>query len=187
MKRRYYDFLLGLVCVFLLAGPMVQASPSTTPSEEEVFALIGARLELMPAVAHFKAANGLAIEDLEREQVVLQQAIRDAEQAGLNPDSVRAFFIAQIAAAKTIQYRERALLLFADRVPDPPDLTGEIRPRLLELGSEFVVSLEAHLQQEGLLQASDLPAFLEVVDHLHLNRQERETLFRDLIGIQLAE
>lgn len=108
--------------------------------------LLARRLALMPAVAASKRAQGIALEDKDREALVLAEANRTAEAAGLEPAGVRALFALQIALAKSVQRR------FS---PSEPvlDLQTSLRPLLLQLGQRIVAALHA--------SASELPQLTE--------------------------
>jgi cyclohexadienyl dehydratase len=96
--------------------------------------LAARRLALMPAVAAWKRAHGLAVEDPERGQAVLARAEDAARPAGLEPDSVRALFAVQIALAKAIERR-------ASETEATLDLETELRPALSQIGDRIVASL----------------------------------------------
>jgi len=97
---------------------------------------IARRLELMPAVAAWKRAHGLPIEDREHEARVLAKARERGEAAGLDADSIERLFAVQIELAKAIESRpvESAPAL---------DLETELRPALSSIGDEIVASLAA--------------------------------------------
>ncbi len=180
IHARWFIFFLGHA---FLGGWL----PLHAGSAEAVFALVDARLELMPAVAQYKAAHRLPIEDQAREAVVLARALEAAETVRLEPASVKAFFTAQIAAAKAIQYRERAALLFAGNARTVvPDLTTEIRPRLLEIGEAFLTQLARHLRDHGRLTETDRAVFTAVVSHPRLHTAEADALFDALQQVRLV-
>lgn len=93
------------------------------------------RLELMPAVAAFKRARGLPIDDPAREARVLERAQSAALAAGLDGASVRALFATQIELAKAVERRGG----------DAPtlDLERELRPALSRIGDDIVARLAA--------------------------------------------
>lgn len=70
--------------------------------------LVNQRLAYMKDVAGYKAQQHLPIEDLAQEARVLASTQAEAERLGLDPLSVRPFILAQMDAAKAIQYRYRA-------------------------------------------------------------------------------
>ena len=87
----------------------------------------------MPAIARWKAAGGVPIEDLERERVVLDAAERIAVEFDLAPEPVRAWFALQIELAMAVQRRTA--------VAAPPLDLEAIRPALLRLGERQIRSL----------------------------------------------
>lgn len=118
-----------------MAAGEPQAAAIAAPGE-----LISARLALMRDVAAHKWANGLAVEDLPREAVVLDAARRSGLTRSLTVASVEKLFAAQIDAAKEIQ-RYWFVQWQADVQPlQPVDLAGTIRPRLLELGDAILTA-----------------------------------------------
>jgi chorismate mutase-like protein len=108
------------------------AASSWTPVQHLVD-LFERRLALMPAVAAYKRAHGLAIEDPAREAVVVQQAIDAAACAGLEAETVRALFVEQIALAKAVQQRRTDAT--------PLDLDTVLRPALDQLGERITQAL----------------------------------------------
>ncbi|MCY3968649.1 MAG: transporter substrate-binding domain-containing protein [Acidobacteria bacterium] len=97
--------------------------------------LTARRLAFMPVVASWKSARGVPIEDLEREQAVLEAAERSATRFGLDPEPVRDWFVLQIDLAKAVQRRTPAAA--------PTLELEEIRPALIRLGERQVRSLRA--------------------------------------------
>lgn len=144
----------GLIIGAVLLIDACQVSPySSNASENSIADLIGARLALMKDVAAYKHINDIAIEDREREAVVLAHAVDKAEAAGLEGSSIVAFFTAQIDAAKAIQqcWIERWQQGSARRPIEAPDLQNDIRPQLIDLGDRIVTAIaERAAEQKGL-------------------------------------
>ena len=103
--------------------------------------LTARRLAFMQPVAAWKSARGVPIEDLEREQAVLEAAERSAARFGLDPKPVRDWFALQIDLAKAVQRR-------APEVAPTLELEA-IRPALIRLGERQVRSLRALRSQAG--------------------------------------
>lgn len=103
--------------------------------------LTARRLAFMQPVASWKSARGVPIEDLEREQAVLEAAERSAARFGLDPKPVRDWFALQIDLAKAVQRR-------APEVAPTLELEA-IRPALIRLGERQVRSLRALRSQAG--------------------------------------
>jgi cyclohexadienyl dehydratase len=106
-----------------------------------LLAALDERLSLMPLIAFVKRETGVPLEVPEREEVVLDSAteavLAAAASLDVRPPSalhVRAFFRAQIDAAKEIQRRS-----VEDRTyradPPLPDLDATLRPALLRIGA----------------------------------------------------
>ncbi len=119
-----YNIFYAAVYLALLFSAL---TPNTQDAEA-LFETINQRLSYMKDVGLYKAQNQLAIENVERERVVLNSAKTAAAEKGLDADAVAGFFTAQISAAKAIQYRYRADLLSQPSQRQPLDLNAEIRP-----------------------------------------------------------
>ena len=157
------------------------------PSPEPVFRLIHERLSQMRDVALFKARNSLAVEDKEREKVVLEKAKQSASAAGLDPDSVAAFYHRQIQAAKAIQNSYLAKWASSSSMEDEPvkDLVTEIRPTLIRIGDELVAALATFLEAGGCFRSEHLSLFLEAVTVEHLTEAEERQIFEAMLSINL--
>jgi cyclohexadienyl dehydratase len=109
-----------------------------------LFACLDLRLALMPAVADYKHRFNLPITDQQQEQAVLKQGAVQAQEAKLDEQKVQQLFRVQIELAKQVQ---RAFLQNQQRQLVFPawaqglDLTTDIRPVLLEIGTRIVYEL----------------------------------------------
>ncbi len=141
---------LATLLVLLIAP--VWAQPVYGPGHIDAVAqLIEARLALMPAVAQYKHAHDLPIEDSAREAVVLEAATQAALRFGLAPDSVRPLFRAQIEAAKAIQQLTPA----APAGIAIRDLHADLRPALGRIGTQLNAALA--------VAVADLPQLAETL------------------------
>jgi L-lactate dehydrogenase len=70
---------------------------------DRLLRLMGQRLALMHEVARWKWNAGQPITDPERERELLQSVVERGRGKGLDPDLVRAFFAAQMEAARLVQ------------------------------------------------------------------------------------
>ncbi len=151
-----------------------------------IFQLINQRLNYMQDVALFKAKNHSPVEDLVREKQVLEKALVDAQQAGLQPDSIAGFFQAQMDAAKAIQYR-----YMADWLSTHPenseyrDLASEVRPKILALGDEIVVRISEYLKDGGSFDNKLQKDFVRTVNTKHLSENDKKKMFESLQMIRL--
>jgi cyclohexadienyl dehydratase len=129
-----------------LAG--TRSRPLAAPLEALV-AASDERLALMPWVLAAKRRDVLPIADPVREKRVIEAGVaavaRAAEEAGRPAppeDAVRAFYRAQIDAAKQVQLRAGRAEDFTP--PEPiPDLEGELRPALIRIGERIATLLVA--------------------------------------------
>jgi cyclohexadienyl dehydratase len=125
------EYLVGAV------GPAV-----ATPLDA-LLAALDERLSLMPLVGVAKRKSGLPLEVPEREALVLDAAVAgvhaaaDRTRRAPPPDSaVRAFFRAQMEAAKEVQWEAVQDLGYTP--PEPlPDLDAGLRPGLLRIGDRI--------------------------------------------------
>ena len=162
----------GALCLLALAGP--------ARAGETLYRLIDARLELMDEVAAHKWHQRAPIEDREREAVVLDQAVADALRLGFTPDSSRAFFAAQIEAAKAIQRHWFQVWGAGTEPALPPDLEAVVRPELLRLGTEILAAAAA----SASISRRD---FEEAVAVEGLDAQARAAVLRGLEGLERFE
>lgn len=110
---------------------------------DNLLKLIQQRLIIAHDVARWKWNNQRPIEDLKREQELLLKVRQQATSQNLDPDTVAAFFQAQIEAGKLIQkadfqkWQQQGIKSFSN----VPDLTQTIRPSLDKLNVEFLLAL----------------------------------------------
>lgn len=187
MHKKHYNCVL-LLFLFCLTG-MVNAAPNNDSNNPDaarridlLFDLIGYRLDLMKDVAATKWQNKTAIEDLDRESVVIEKAAADALNFGLTPASSRFFFAMQIEAAKEIQrYWFDEWASGRDFVPPNSDLDTEIRPRLLKMGTSIV---EAIADAYPITDRSLANKFVRSIYIEGLSDATKHALFRALFEIE---
>jgi chorismate mutase-like protein len=138
-----YSYLVLLLCL-----PSCRPAPpaSRTEALDRLLVLIEKRLEIMHDVARWKWAEKSSIEDHSREAHLLDDLASRGEPLGLDPDLCRAFFRAQIEAAKRVQRADFERWESADRReqepgPAAPDLVEVLRPRIDALNSEMLAAL----------------------------------------------
>ncbi|MGR5061939.1 chorismate mutase [Photobacterium sp. DNB22_13_2] len=167
-----------LMCVFSL---QVQATSST----DALFNTIAQRLSYMEDVGLYKFNHHLAIEDVAREEVVIEKASASAAKVGLDSSSVEGFFRAQISAAKAIQYRYRADLLNEPTSREPRDLKVVVRPALITLGNQINQKMVGYLKAGGQLSQADWDAFSQALEMNYLSEADKRALFDALAGVKL--
>ncbi|MDG2249924.1 MAG: gamma subclass chorismate mutase AroQ [Gammaproteobacteria bacterium] len=169
-----------LASLILLLWQPAAAQPETITA----FQLINERLKHMEDVAMYKSVNGLPVEDLPREEVVIENAVLAAESQGLIGDSIENFFITQINVAKAIQYRSLADWLSSPISKPIPDLPNQIRPKLTELGDEIVKELALLLSHEGRIGESLRESFQLHMSVNKVSAAEVDLLFDSLLLVR---
>lgn len=154
-------------------------------AQPELFSAIGERLSYMQDVALYKSLNGLPVDDPAREALVLDRALDDARYAGLDPVTVEAFFEAQIALAKVIQYRYLADLQTHEADRAAVDLPSVVRPKLIALGALIIDRIADSLAASGPITDSQFDAFVEELDLDYLTAREQRLLFDALKQVRL--
>lgn len=128
---------------FLVLVLSLLLSQLSLANAENLGTLLNQRLSFMKSVAIYKWHQDLPIEDLDREQVVLNLAARAGLKYGIIPETSRVFFQTQIDAAKEIQ--NFWFVQWKDNPETVPenaaDLVRSIRPRLIDLSEEITVAL----------------------------------------------
>lgn len=141
---------LTILWPFFLAGagcrPVPQ--PAKGPAEaqqaiDQLLELMQQRLELMHEVARWKWNTGKAIADPERERAFLKEIVKEGAAHQLDPDWTRAFFAAQIEAAKRLQQADFKRWQAANQGPfaQVADLAQTLRPRIDVLSRDLVRAL----------------------------------------------
>lgn len=177
---------MGRTAGAILAAMVAFAATGAAADEAaRVHALIAERLGYMKDVAVFKDERGIAVEDVAREKVVLDAATEAAADKGLEAQSVRAFFAAQIEAAKAIQF------CFVERwdgdearPSEAMDLRAKVRPALIRLGEAIVAAIvEA---KRGGAAIGEADAFARAVDLECLDDASRDAIAAALREVELA-
>ena len=150
--------------------------------------LVNERLSYMEAVAAYKWEHSLAIEDLEREKVVIQSSMDQAGNFGLDSISTRMFFEQQIEAAKQIQRYWFKHWEQNGFEPDQNfgDLKTEIRPVLLQLGKQILASI-SELKLWEVPKASKRQDRLDFTTHLTtegLRKKDKKQLYKAVMQIR---
>ena len=176
--------VLAALAALAAAGP----ARADDPTRSMVYDLIASRLALMQSVAAWKHAQGAPVEDLAREAKVLEKSAEDARIVGLDAETVHPFFEAQIGAAKVIQHCWIARWEAGQAAPpaDPPDLTADIRPRLMAIGTALLQSIQLALAEGVDFDPEHADAFAEAVDLDCLETGARDAILVGLGGIRLA-
>jgi chorismate mutase-like protein len=133
-------------------------TPAIQQRLTELVSLIRDRLDLMPGVAQAKWNRKLAITDSKREATLLDGLQARGTKRGLPAPVVRAFFQAQITAAKLIQEQRFADWTASQQPPftQPPDLEREIRPKIDTLNEQMLDALTQIWNERSVIAADNV-------------------------------
>lgn len=148
--------------------------------------LVNQRLAYMKDVAGYKAQQHLPIEDLAQEARVLASTQAEAERLGLDPLSVRPFILAQMDAAKAIQYRYRADWLAQPESGWQPRPLDSVRPQIAELSSRILQRLAQQLKTGPLTEAAG-SSFIDAITQANLSDADKQRLFTALLAIRAGK
>ncbi|MEH6592833.1 MAG: transporter substrate-binding domain-containing protein [Halioglobus sp.] len=154
LNTRHQGFFLSCLLMLLC---------SATAHANNVTTLVEQRLSHMKAVAAYKWQHDLEIENLAREDLVLNKAVQQGLRYRLTVKSSQAFFAVQIGAAKEVQlywfdhWRRQAAQVPVYNV----DLDTEIRPELIRLGDQITAALASQQTSLGDLSVEGLSAKTE--------------------------
>jgi chorismate mutase len=148
--------------------------------------LVNQRLAYMKDVAGYKAQQHLPIEDLAQESQVLASAQAEAERLGLDPLSVRPFIMAQMDAAKAIQYRFRADWLAQPESDWQPRPLDRVRPQIAELSSRILQRLAQQLKAGPLTEAART-SFIHALTQTNLSEADKQRLFSALLAVRAGK
>lgn len=169
------------------SGRAVRAltGPGSTKKLRPLVDMAVDRLLLGDAVAAAKFEAGLPVDDLVREQQLLDSVAAMAETLGIDPAMSVHFFQAQIDANKVVQ---RGLFMRWARHPalrprTRPDLAREVRPRLDQITDEIMqqLKLTQHLHSDN---SGCQPQFLASREVTEV-RDELDSLHRKALAVAL--
>ena len=177
------------ITVFCVVGlfpviPLNEAINAHNSDIEELFLLINERLSYMEHVALYKERTDSPIEDLEREAVVLMDAVETANELGLFGPSIESFFKAQISVAKAIQYRYRADWQSESPSFVPLNLQETIRPKLSQIGKSIIDKIATLYSNGEQINEEHRDLFYNSIDIENVKQQDKTRLFDSLLIIE---
>ncbi len=159
--------IVGLMAIASMAYPVAVAAEgdpvdiqdvALSPELERLGDLLVHRLYLMEQVAAAKWQAYGKITDRRREARVIEASKANAAKAGLDPETVTPFVVAQMDAAKAIQNRVTKQWRAGKAVPPPaPSLQHTLRPAISAVTAKIVDQL---ILVRPLLSAEDQQASL---------------------------
>jgi chorismate mutase len=140
MKTR--QILLAAALSFF-GSQLVYSQTELSPVDKELATLMRQRLDFAPRIAWIKYKSDQPLSDNAREVVLLKNLEEAGQKLGLNPQRVRDFFSAQMAAFQTVQKEEIESWKAGEPVPTftPMDLQTEIRPAIEKLNGDLIALL----------------------------------------------
>ncbi|KAJ6644190.1 Secreted chorismate mutase [Pseudolycoriella hygida] len=141
------------------------------------------RLGYMKDVAGYKAQHHLPVEDVIQESKVINSSLTEAVSLGLDAESTRPFVIAQIDAAKAIQYRYRADWLSIPEVEWEPEPLEVVREKIASLSSEILQQLALQIG-EGLICVDEREGFVSHLAQKNLYCADKMRLFDSLLCVR---
>ncbi|CQD34651.1 chorismate mutase [Yersinia mollaretii] len=164
-----------------IAAQAAQAAPQCGQTAQ----LINARLSYMKDVAGYKAENHLPIEDIAQEEKVIDKALAEAESLGLNAASIKPFMVAQINAAKAIQYRYRADWLSQPETHWQPKPLDTVRTQIGELSSKTLKQVAEELKTCDKTAIADKSVFIKTIRQHNLHTADVDIIFSTFTQITL--
>ena len=139
-------WVFGLLLAPLAAGGCRPANPPEGPRRnladlDRLLRLMQQRLTLMHDVARWKWNAGQPITDPQRERELLQSVVERGRGKGLDPDLVRAFFAAQMEAARLVQQADFERWKAKWQEPFADKSLAVLRQRIDQLNSELIDAL----------------------------------------------
>ena len=141
--------------------PVLAVLASCAGPQGELTALAERRLSLSPDIAWYKHSNDVPVYDPVRDTSILQTVMAAGQQQGLNPDTVRRFFAAEMEASRRIQW-EWIEGWRKNRIPplDRPaqDLGAYVRPQIDEINARQISAMARGAQPLSVAQLSAIGA-----------------------------
>jgi chorismate mutase len=141
----WFKLFVIAILFTVTANSMAQSAPAPVDSEavKQLLGLIDKRLAVAPLVARAKWNSGGAIDDPAREQAILDNVSKQAEDAGLDASFARYFFQQQFDAGKMIQrdLHSQWQASHQGKFADAPDLAKDVRPVLDRLTPQLIMAL----------------------------------------------
>lgn len=171
------------VAVFLSSLFLYSNAFAGSVSSDAISAALNERMQIMKAVAGYKARHHLPVEDLPREQVVLDKMLSNAQQTGLEPQSVAPFIHALMNAGKAIQYRYLADWLSTPENARAPADLAETRQQIERLDRELLNAISQRLKA-GPLTEPDRRGLMAALAAPHLSEADKTSLVTSLSRIR---
>lgn len=180
MMRFVAIFLSSLfMCSSVFAGSV------TSLSLGELASALNDRMQVMRKVAGYKAQHHLPVEDLPREQVVMTSMLKNAQDAGLDPQSVEPFVHALMNTGKAIQYRWLADWLATPDTDAPVTDLADSRQQIQQFDKRLMTAVSQRLMA-GAFTEADMTWLAGQIKAPNLSKADKNTLLVSLSQIKRA-
>jgi chorismate mutase len=164
------------VAAFIVASLLACQTATAASHPEQLQPLVrdsAKRIAVAREVALAKWDSGTPVEDVERENQVIETAVVTAKKRGLSEKFVASFFRAQIEANKTVQYGLLAQWYRDGKAPSHAqiNLKETIRPKLDELQTRLLDDLGG---TSAIRRSDDCHAETAVAVGVYLKSEGRE-------------
>lgn len=173
----------GLMFAIVMASTFVL--PAQASENGDLAGLINERLSYMKDVASAKAEAHQPVEVIAQEAKVLQNTQKVAANLGLDSESVKPFIVAQMSAAKAIQYRYRADWLATPETDWKPRPLESIRTDIAGLSTRILQRLAVELKANGKISPDNQAAFITVLQQKNLAEADKIQLYKTLKQVRL--
>lgn len=175
----------SLIRLLAVSGFFVASAAQATSECGQTAQLINARLSYMKDVAGDKAANHLPVEDIAQEEKVIDKTLAEAASLGLDTASIKPFMVAQINAAKAIQYRYRADWLSQPEPHWQPKSLETVRTDIGELSSKILKQIADELKTCEKTTIDDKNVFTKTIRQHNLQTADVDIIFSTFTQIKL--
>lgn len=162
----------------LTAALLLAWSAAAAGATDDLYGLLRERLALMPSVAAYKWHAGLPVEDADREQAVVADAVLEGLRVAMTLQSSQRLLEAQIAAAKDVQQHWFDAWRAGEPVAAAEDLALTLRPRLSDLSARIVAAAAAAGADH------DRARFDRTLDLPGLTPARRDQLYAAVTGVE---
>ncbi|WDE07886.1 gamma subclass chorismate mutase AroQ [Thalassomonas viridans] len=183
MKFLSLRIFLPLFFCFFSQVSLSAQTPDNVQGNNQLYQLINTRLAQMQAVALYKWQHQKPVEDIKREQVVIEKSVAQAMEQGLTAEGITPFFQIQISLAKKIQnyYHKRwAKQGLPESMGTETELLSleKIRAGLITLGAGIIAHMAVSTEDH------DFEQFMQIVRHPALNMKDKAVLFQALSRVK---
>lgn len=116
---------------------------------------------------------------------MLSSSVLEAEKLRLDGESVKPFILAQMDAAKAIQYRYRADWLSVPEKGWQPAPLEQVRSKISALNTDILTDVSSKLSKGEIF--IDKTSFIQQLDQTHLKDSDKECLWYSLKQITLKK